>query len=636
VQQEWVLPIGGMDYPETANADAVNYNAVQLFGSCALRVRPRFSLEEDLESVVKICQLVEGMPLSIELAAAWLRVLPASEIAQQIDLKFLSSQARDMPERHRSVDTIFDYSWKMLSEQEARTLMKLSVFKGPFDRAAAIQVAGATIIVLAALIEKSLIRLVDETYYDIHELLRQYAFNQLTEAREAVATQDAHLAYYVTLTSDPDSKLHGKQQLLWLDRLKREHDNLRTALGWALAHTNQTQRESGLALGASIWEFWLMRGHITEGRQWLDRLLASTDTAPSQARGAAAHGAGYLAWIQGEYDRAEALHHEALTIRRTLEDKAGIAGSSTSLGLIAWSRGDFGAAHEYYEQALALYREINHPHGIATVLMHHALLLHNQNEYGQAITFAEEAWAIFKELDDLQGMTLILYHVGAMTYDRGDWERARTLEEEALDLARQLGDERVIGVLLEELGQTLIGLGEYELAHSALNESLQLVTQAGDRTHIALVKKSMARLALHENRRVDAQSLIAESLRILRTLQSKVLLGEALLTYGDIQWTFADCRTAESTYREALTLLLGVKNAQAIAQAQYRLAGTAFEQGEITRTVVMISRADAIAQQFDLRFPDKPERLDRDALKVSLTPAIFEQAMQTSDDIDFP
>jgi predicted ATPase/Tfp pilus assembly protein PilF len=552
IQHEWVLPIGGMAYPAEASADAARYSAVQLFVSCAQRVRPRFSLDEELDSVVKICQLVEGMPLSIELAAAWLRVISASEIAQQMSLKFLTSTVRDIPERHRSVQTIFDYSWNLLSGDEARALTKLSVFKGPFDRAAASQVAGATVLVLASLIEKSLIRLVNENYYDIHELLRQYAFNQLAEAGEVTATQSAHLDYYVALTADLDSQIHGRQQTKWLDRLEQEHDNLRTALDWALEQETQAAREAGLALGASLWEFWLMRGHIGEGRQWLERLLGATEGAVSLARGAATQGAGYLAWIQGESDHAEALHQEGLAIRRALDDEAGMGGSLSNLGVVAWSRGDFEAADMYYDQALTARRNVNDQLGAASVLTNLSLLRHDQNADTEAVACAEEAGAIFQALDDLQGIVHSQSNLGAMAYDRGDWEGARSIQEKALNLARQLGDQRVIGVLLENLGQTLIESGEYALAHNALEDSLNLVSQVGDRSHVGLVKKNLALLALREGRLEDAQALIDESLAILRAMKAEVFLEQAHIIWEAIQRVCANEQSAPGFYRESL------------------------------------------------------------------------------------
>jgi predicted ATPase/DNA-binding SARP family transcriptional activator len=534
VQQEWVLPIGGMDYPATASTDAASYNAVQLFVACAKRIRPRFSLEEDLAAVVAICQLVEGMPLSIELAAAWLRVIPASEIVQEIGVKFLATTARDVPERHRSVDAVFDYSWQQLSVDEAGVLMKLSVFKGPFSRAAAIQVAGATVRILASLIEKSLIRLVDEAHYDIHELLRQYAFNQLTESGEATTTQDAHLNYYAGLLSNPDAQLHGPQQTVWLDRLEQEHDNLRTALSRALSRETPAQGEAGLTLGASIWEFWLMRGHISEGRQWMEQLLSATIGATSLARGAVMQGAGYLAWVQGEYDQAASLHQESLVIRREVGDKTGIGDSLNGLGMIAWSRGDYRTAHDYYEQALAAQREADYKLGMASVLVNLSRLLQDQGEYTDAIAHNEEAWTIFNELDDLHGMTQVLNNLGALTYDQGDLHRAKEIEEKALESAHQLGDQRVIGAVLQNLGQTLIALGEYAGAHTCLDESLPLVMQAGDKVHTGLVKKTMALLALREGNLQNAEMLLNESLKIFRSLKAEVLLAQSLLVQGDI------------------------------------------------------------------------------------------------------
>ncbi len=481
LQGEWVLPIGGMDVPNAVSSDTLGYSAVQLFEACAARIQPRFLLEDNLEAVVQICQLVEGMPLSIELAATWLRVMSATEIAQQISVRFLSTGARDAPERHRSIEAVFDYSWRLLSPEEAQFMMKLSVFRGPFSRAAAAQVAGAEVSNLAVLLEKSLIRRFDANHYDLHELLRQFAFDYLSGANEVTATRDAHLAYYVMFTADPDSRVHGQRQTEWLDQLEQAHDNLRAALTWALASGTEKALEAGLSLGASLWEFWLMRGHIREGRDWLVRLLDATPGVISKARGNVTQGAGYLTWIQGDSDSAEALHREGLAMRRVLDDKAGMGGSLSNLGVIAWGRGDFKAARDFYEQALAVRREANYRLGMASVLTNLALLLQDQGEYKDALDYAAQALALFTELDDLQGKSLILLNMGAITYNRGDWAQARTLQEEALVVTRTLGDRRMTGALLQNLSQTMLSLGDGALAGKYLDESLELITESGIR-----------------------------------------------------------------------------------------------------------------------------------------------------------
>ncbi|MBE2271215.1 MAG: tetratricopeptide repeat protein [Anaerolinea sp.] len=601
--EEWGVPIGGMTYPTGRAVAGTQYAAVELFAMCAQRVHPAFRLEQELDSVIAICRLVEGMPLCIEIAAAWLRVLPAKEIVQHINLKFLTSSARGISERHRSAEAVFDASWKMLSDDEADALMRLSVFKSAFDRDGAQRIAGATLPILASLVEKSLIRREDDEYYKLHELLRQYACEQLSARNQSADTHLMHLAYYVELTSNPDSRIHGQMQTIWLDRLEREHDNLRTALNWAIEVNTPDVLDLGLQLGASVWEFWLMRGHITEGRQWLDLLLAATAGTISSARGSATQGAGYLAWIQGDSDRAEILHLEGVSIRREIGDKAGMGGSLSNLGIVAWSRGDFETARDYYEQALAVRREAKYPLGIASVLTNLALLMQDQARYKEAIGYAEQAWVIFKDLDDLQGMVHVLYNIGAMHYDRGDHEQALTIFDRALGLARELKDQRVIGGLLLNLGVVIIGQGDAQQARAYFEESLDLMSRIGDKQHIALIKRGMAILALHERHPEAALTLITECLATLRKPKGDVYLGSALISLGEILFALGDLVGAIAAFQEALSILIAIKKPQPIADALYWLANALRRQGNTTPVAVLVKAADTIAQRYDLRFP---------------------------------
>src|SRR5262249_43905290 len=160
-----------------------SYSAVQLFRQNAVRVLPDFSLQANAPDVLRICQLVEGMPLAIELAAAWVRLLPCSQIAEKLasSLDFLASPLRNLPEGHRSLRAVFDHSWNFLSRAEQTGLAKLSVFRGGFDLEAAEEVGGASLSVLASLADKSLLHADGKGQYAVHELLRQYAADQLTQ-----------------------------------------------------------------------------------------------------------------------------------------------------------------------------------------------------------------------------------------------------------------------------------------------------------------------------------------------------------------------------------------------------------------------------------------------------------------------
>ena len=634
LQGEWVLPIDGMEVPNLASLDAARYNAIQLFAACAERIQPRFSLEDELAAVVDICRSVEGMPLSIELAATWLRVMKTAEITQRISVQFLSTGHRDAPERHRSIQATFDYSWHLLLPTEARAMMRLSVFRGPFSYAAADQVAEADVSILQSLLEKSLIRRFETNYYDIHELLRQYAFQNLCDANEMIIARDAHLAFYVTFTVDPDNHVHGQCQTEWLDELEQEHDNLRAALIWALECETEKSLEAGLNLGASLWEFWLMRGHISEGRQWLNQLLAATPGMITEARGNVTQGAGYLTWIQGDGDHAEAIHNEGLAIRRALNDKAGIGGSLSNLGVIAWGRGNFTTARALYEEALTARREVNYEIGIASVLSNLVLLLKDQGSFKEAIAYADQALALFTALNDLQGKAFILFNMGSMTYVCGDWAMALTLQEEALIFTRALGDERMIGALLQEIGQTLLSLGNSALARQYLDESLTLIMKSGDKTQLGLIKRNQAKLAMMEGKFIHAHQLIQASLTLFIEVKAEDYRGQALITLGDIFRAENALPQAENAYCGAFVLLFATKNQQAIAETVFRLAANAQALQNPSRAATLFIVADQLIRRLDIVTPDRLNYVDVDILRQTLLPETFTKILAIATDMD--
>ena len=206
-----------------------------MFEQSARRSGPGFHLD-DLTDVARICKLVEGLPLAIELAASWVHHMPCERIASHIqgDLDFLSTNLRDVPERHRSTRALFEHSWRLLSEAEQSALRKLSVFRGGFDADAAVHIAGASLHSLSALVEKSLVRASPTGRYDQHELLRQFAEEKLGEADEFATTRDKHLDYFVTWAENANLGLRSGEQMKWFQHIETEHDNLRAALAWGI------------------------------------------------------------------------------------------------------------------------------------------------------------------------------------------------------------------------------------------------------------------------------------------------------------------------------------------------------------------------------------------------------------------
>lgn len=250
LREEWVREVTGLDFPPAADLASTaprlteqaleTYSAVALFVQQAQRVRPGFALSEaQVPEVARICQLVEGVPLGIELAASWLRVLACGEIVTEIErgLDFLTSTLRNLPERHRSLRAVFDHSWNLLSPPEQMLFRQLSVFRAGFQRDAATQVAGASLPVLAGLADKSLLRRNASGRYEVHELLRQYAEEQLRLAPEAYETvHDKHCRYYAELMLQHKAQLHGDDVQMALTALSAERENVRAAWNWAVEH----------------------------------------------------------------------------------------------------------------------------------------------------------------------------------------------------------------------------------------------------------------------------------------------------------------------------------------------------------------------------------------------------------------
>ena len=298
----------------------VSIDAISLFVQRAQTVKHDFALEdENAAAIVEVCHAVGGLPLALELAAAWVRVLPCAEIAFQIaqSLDLLSTAYSNVPERHRSLRAVFNQSWSLLSADEQAAFRRLAVFRGDFSQAAAADVAGVSVFVLAALIEKSLLHRGHGDSYIVHELLRQYATEKLNEAGEMEATRNRHLTYYVALAETAKSGLTNAPHMMWFDVLEREIGNLRAAMEWSRAAPERV--ELGLRLAASVGNFLRARNLTTEGRTWL---AAARDPAGggNAVRAKALGWSGSLAWEQADYQTARADLAESRTLYRGLGD----------------------------------------------------------------------------------------------------------------------------------------------------------------------------------------------------------------------------------------------------------------------------------------------------------------------------
>jgi len=471
LHDERLIELGGLEVPPATDADAETWSAVELFVQSARKLRPDFALgTADKPAVARICRLVEGMPLGIELAAAWTRLLSCEQIAAEIErsVEFLSTSLRDVPARHQSIRTVIDHSWRLLTAEESAVMRRLAVFRGGFTREAAAQVAGASLALLRTLVDQSLIRTHNSAQgaprYHLHELVRQYALEQLDASGEGDAVRDQHLRFFLRLAEAAEPHLSDDEQQGWLEQLDNERDNMRAALAWPLHDGRSDERaELGARLAGALWRFWWVRTDLIEGRRWLEAVV-DNDRIPGAIRAKALHGAGVLAHEQGEYAQARAWYERSLALRRALGDQRGIAASLNSLGVVALDEGDYDRARSLYEESLALKRQLGDRRGIAYSLGNLGLVASAQGDYSFAQTLYEEALALCRALGDRLGMSVSLGNLGAVALEQGDSERAAVRFKEALPLFQAMGDQDGIAECCEGLAGVAIASGQPQRA----------------------------------------------------------------------------------------------------------------------------------------------------------------------------
>ncbi|HET7090142.1 MAG TPA: tetratricopeptide repeat protein [Anaerolineae bacterium] len=509
LQGEWLFEIGAMDFPESETAEGIeDYSAVQLFLQTAHRVQPDFILSQaEQSSVVRICRAVGGMPLALELAAAWVRALPCAEIAARIEgnLSFLATSLRDVPERHRNMRAALDHSWKLLSEEERRAFRRLSVFQGGFELEAAEQVAEVSLPLLVALVDKSLVRRHASGRYDLHELLRQYASDKLSAAEETDAARRRHRDRYLNLALAAEPLLWGAGDAAWLRRLEAEQCNLRAALEWSLEHGDAEER---LSLPAALGWFWYVTARFVEGRRWLERALATSQGASAQVRAKVLHRAANLAMMQQDFGRAVPLIEETLAAYRALEtpgDPLGISWMIYQQGHVALFQGDFERAAALFAKSLAQFQAQADTAGIASLLMYLGIAVSRCGDYGRAVALLEESVPLLRELGDGVGVARALHGLGTVAYHQGHFAEATALLKDSLTVSRERGARLEIAQCLEGLASTARAQGQPERAarlfgaaealRGAIGAPLPPADRAGHERDAAAVRAQLGKAA---------------------------------------------------------------------------------------------------------------------------------------------
>ncbi len=488
LQEEWLWRVEGMRYPEPRQALADDslrleeYSAVQLFVQHARRVRADFSLDEEREGVIRAVALVDGMPLGIELAAVWVRLLPTTDIAREIarSLDFLETRMRNLPPRHRSMRAVLGQSWQRLEGDEQEVLKRLSVFRGKFTREAARAVAGASLQTLSALVDKSLLRTDASGRYDLHELVRHYAEEQLG-ASEAESRQahDRHCRYYASFLREQWNHLQGSRVKEALQAIEDEIDNVRSAWRWAFEHEMEDQIEHAVD---SLWFFYDTRGWYWEGA-WLfagaSAVLAAgvPDSEKSLTLGKVVAREGVLRNSLSQFHEARELLEEGLTLARRYNAPGEIAFCLLRLGEVSSFVGQTLEAAPLFEESLRAAREAGDQWGAAYALHWLAIVELVREQYATAKELAQQALDIYKALGNCWGTAISRLALSWALWSMGDRDDALQLTQEALSLSREIGIRWTEAYMLAQLGQLNLGAGAYEEAKPYLVQSIRIALE---------------------------------------------------------------------------------------------------------------------------------------------------------------
>ena len=499
-EHEYLVPPLALPDPERPPPvdSLTHYEAVRLFVERARAAKADFSVTNDnAPAVVEICHRLDGLPLAIELAAARIKVLSPQKMLGHLGnrLKLLTGGARDLPQRQRTLRSTIEWSYGLLAEGEKMLFARLSVFAGGRTLEAIEAICDAegdlpvdVLDALVSLVDESLLKQEEgvggEPRFYMLETVHEFAREKLKESGEAEKLRRLHADYFLALTEEAESGVEGPQQAVWLERLEEEHDNMRAALSWSLGQ--EEDAELALRMGAALGEFWDLRGYWSEGRRWLEEVLAKSSRTPTAARARALQRISWLVYLQGDLDRAEEASQEALRLEGVELFRTG-GGDSTAadlqrvLGMVVGARGELERETELLEDSLALSREAGSLRGVALSLFCLGGAWRQQDDLERATQLLEEALTKFRQTGDQALIASVLTHLGLTFLFQGDLERARATSEEAAAMFREQKHLSYLSDALDNLGWVALLRGDSERARALYAESLGLRREVADK-----------------------------------------------------------------------------------------------------------------------------------------------------------
>lgn len=618
LQEEWVYQIWGLAFSQGVQEEIQEelsifeqYGAVQLFIQRARRTKADFTISaKDMPALRRICQLVDGTPLGLELAAPWVRLMTCQEIAAEIErnLDFLTTSLHNVSDRHRSLRAVFEQTWERLLPEEQAVLSKLSVFQGGCLREAAEAVTGATLPLLLSLVDKALLRRAPNGRFEMHELIRQFAQEQL-QANPAEYSQalNQHYHYYTAFLRQKTEALKGSHQKETLEAISADIDNVRAAWHRAIEHRDSAAleqatecfylyceirgaldegeaafRQAAQAFTAdttisqeqAILQGFLLvgqgmfrthRGNLQGGQALLEQGLSLLDGLQEQPHHLSkrAFGLMWLGWnlfLQGKNAEAEPVAHESLDLFKSIGNRWGVAKNLFILGNSLTARGLLAESEPLLRDSLAIGREINDRRSCLLVNRNLAILTFWFGDYAQTGQLLDKAAALSQEFDDQIGLAYALRELGKLEVAEGKYEQAIQTLSKSIAITDEIGSRWESAATLDDLGTALRVTGDFGGAEQALTQCLDAAQSLNNRYYTARCWGDLGCLAYHRREYQRAEQFLRQALELWAEIGHEPYNAWVLSQLGCVMLAANDGRFAEARGYLAQALRLSIKH----------------------------------------------------------------------------
>lgn len=588
IQGEWIYELKGLEYPGKEEKFE-EYDGVKLFIEVARRVKPDFiPSEEDRKWVTKICQIVQGLPLAIEIASAWIKMLSCREIVEEIqkNIDFLSSSLIDIPDRHRSLRAVFDYSWKLLNEDEKKAISCLSVFKGGWTKESAEKVAGVNLVSLLSLINKSLIKK-ENSRYNMLDLTMKYAEEKLKENYEGYKSITQKYAnYYADFINEKKMYMKKPEQKEKFEKpVLKEIENIREA--WKYAIENKLLNEIGKFVeplfffyeekaryqeGKLIFEmaenglrdlknkegiilyseilarlgsFYSSMGFYKEAEVCFEEALKIFKKFNLEKKIAMVYSEfGGISFYLQDYERAEVFFKKALEIAKKLNDKYNISGFINNIGVVYLQTKKYDSAKELFEKSLEICKELNYKKGIAIGFGNLGLIFHYKGRYEKAEEFLKKSLEIEIELENRPGVANTCHNLGLNYKYMGNYNKAKEYYEKALEIRKEIGDRMGISISLNNLANLNLAQENYKEAKEMFLKALEITREMDDKIGETHYLWHIAEVFIREKKPEQLVNYLLETLKKAIQLDARFYIKHGLLSSADFFIMKGDYETA--------------------------------------------------------------------------------------------